>query len=51
MSKSSAISQKKELIEQLKLDFIKFDKFRIWESWDDGKREMQKYVWCILHRT
>ena len=32
MSKSSAISQKKELIEQLKLDFIKFDKFRIWES-------------------
>jgi integrase len=30
--KSSAITQKKELIEQLKLDFIKFDKFRIWES-------------------
>jgi integrase len=30
--KYSDISQKKELIEQLKLDFIKFDKFRIWEK-------------------
>jgi len=30
--KSSAITQKKELIEQLKLDFIEFDKFRIWEK-------------------
>jgi len=32
MSKSSAITQKKELIEQLKIDFIDFDKFRIWEK-------------------
>ncbi len=29
--KSSSIKQKKELIEKLKLDFIEFDKFRIWK--------------------
>jgi|AJXC01.1.fsa_nt_gi hypothetical protein len=45
MSKSSAITQKKELIKQLKIDFIDFDKFRnLGKSLDDGKREIQKYV-------